>query len=88
MTPQIEGQTLTETDIGRHVIYVPNHAPRDPKQWEHGILSSFREDGAIWVRFKGPTGERCDPHQLRWGTIKATADNKTDRHGLFRWRRD
>jgi len=67
MTAKIEGQVLVETDLGRNVVYVPMHAKDDPKQWEHGKLSSYREDGAIFVRFKGPTGERCNPEDLRWG---------------------
>lgn len=62
----IQDKALTDDDIGRHVIYIPNHAPDDPKQWEHGVLSSFREDGAIFVRFKSANGERCEPHNLRW----------------------
>lgn len=67
---KIEGQTLTSDDLGRTVVYVPNHAAEDPKQWEHGKLSSFRPDGSIFVRFKGPTGERCNPENLRWGVKK------------------
>jgi len=64
----IQGQVVTQTDVGRNVTYVPNHAPDDPSQWERGVLSSFREDdGAIFVRFKGPNGERCNPENLRWG---------------------
>jgi hypothetical protein len=65
--PSIQGEPLSQADIGRKVTYVPNHAKDNPALWEHGELSSFREDGAIFVRFKGPTGERCDPENLRWG---------------------
>lgn len=61
MAAQIEGKELTDEDIGRRVSY---HDPYKPT--EIGVLSSFRDDGAIWVRFKGPTGERCDPESLRW----------------------
>lgn len=56
----------TEADVGRKVTYVPNHAKEDPSQWEYGVISSVREDGAIFVRFKGPNGERCSPDNLRW----------------------
>lgn len=66
-TPMIQGKPLSEIDIGCHITYVPNHAKDDPKQWERGTLSSFREDGAIFVKFKGPNGERCDSENLRWG---------------------
>lgn len=59
--PRIEGKVLMQSDIGRHVVYVALDGERQP-----GVLSSFREDGAIFVRFKGQTGERCSPEQLRW----------------------
>ena len=67
MCPRIEDRELTEADLGRNVTYVPNHAKDNPSQWERGKLSSFRPDGAIFVRFRGPNGERCDPENLRWG---------------------
>lgn len=67
MTPKIEDKELEPSDVGRWVIYIPNHAAENPMQWERGKLSSFRDDGAIFVRFKGPNGERCDPGNLRWG---------------------
>ncbi len=66
MKPAIEGIELRHEDLGRKIVYVPNHAPEDPTQWQHGVLSSYRDNGAIFVRFKGPTGERCEPENLRW----------------------
>lgn len=60
--PSIQGKELDESDIGRNVTYVPSYGHP-----EYGELSSFRPDGAIFVRFKGPNGERCDPSDLRWG---------------------
>lgn len=60
--PMIQGKILTEDDLGRNVTYNPRFGKR-----EFGKLSSFREDGAIFVRFKGPNGERCDPEDLIWG---------------------
>lgn len=64
----IEGKKITDDDIGRRVTYIPNHAKDDPKQWEHGVLSSFNDSaGAIFVRFKGPQGERCSQENLTWG---------------------
>jgi hypothetical protein len=70
--PKIQGRELTESDIGSNVTYKPNHAKDDPSQWEHGKLSSFRYEqdrveGTIFVRFKGPNGERCNPENLVWG---------------------
>ena len=65
--PAIEGQVLTDDDLGRNVTFIPNHAKDDPTQWERGRLSSFGDDGAIFVRFKGPNGERCGSENLRWG---------------------
>lgn len=64
----IDPKTLTESDIGRHVIYKPLNFRDDPTRWEYGVLSSFREDGAIFVRFKGPNGERCNPEDIWWGS--------------------
>lgn len=66
--PIIQGRKVTDDDIGCWITYVPDHAKDDPSRgWERGILSSFREDGAIFVRFKGPNGERCNAEDLRWG---------------------
>lgn len=62
----INPKTLTLDDIGRVVIYKPPHFIDEPSMWEWGVLSSFRDDGAIFVRFKGPTGERCSPEDLWW----------------------
>jgi hypothetical protein len=58
----IGGRALKPSDIGCNVTYVPKYGQR-----EHGKLSSYRDDGAIFVRFKGPGGERCNPEDLEWG---------------------
>lgn len=60
--PKIQDKELDFTDIGRNVTYTPSHG-----QPEHGKLSSFRDTGAVFVRFKGPGGERCEPETLTWG---------------------
>ena len=60
--PRIQGKILEDADIGRWVTYTPSHGAK-----ERGTISSFRDDGAIFVRFKGPQGERCDPETLAWG---------------------
>lgn len=63
----IDPKTLTEEDIGRHVIYKPFYLRDKPSEWEHGVISSFRKEaGVIFARFKGPTGERCCPDDLFW----------------------
>lgn len=54
----IDVSKLTESDVGRAMIYRPHHGGI-----EHGILSSFN-DNAVFVRFLGPNGERCDPRCL------------------------
>jgi hypothetical protein len=64
--PKIEDQELTEKDIGREVYYYSAMG----RPWCHrevGVLSSFNETG-IWVRFRGPTGEKCPPEFLFWRT--------------------
>jgi hypothetical protein len=61
---------LTESDIGRTVIYLDR--PRRPSWgWaEAGTLSSFR-DGTVWARFgHGDTAAACRPGDLRFG-VKA-----------------
>lgn len=62
----IDPKTLTEADIGRVVIFKPFESLDDPSCWEYGSLSSYREDGAIFVRFRGPNGERCSPDSIYW----------------------
>jgi len=44
--------------IGDKVLYIPNHAfalsPNDPeshRDCEHGIITSMRDNGGIWVRY-------------------------------------
>jgi hypothetical protein len=69
MSAQIQGKTLTPDDIGRQIRYRDPHGPT-----EIGLLSSYREDGAIFVRFKGPNGERCPPERLSWATIPEEQD--------------
>lgn len=60
--PKIDGKLLDPSDLGRWVTYTASHGGK-----ERGILSSFRANGAIYVRFKGPHGERCPAENLTWG---------------------
>lgn len=49
---------LSAADVGSKVIY-----HRDFCQREEGELSSWN-DAYVFVRFKGPTGEACDPSDV------------------------
>jgi hypothetical protein len=62
----IDPKTLKPEDIGRGLIYKPFYFRDEPARWEYGVLSSYREDGAIFAKFKGPNGERCNPEDLDW----------------------
>jgi len=68
--PMIEGKVLEDSDIGRNVWYVPNHAKNgDYSQWEKGTLSSFRVDDngvEIFVKYRSQNSERTDPSTLKW----------------------
>lgn len=89
--PMIEGKMLEESDIGRPVWYVPNHAKEgDFSQWENGILSSFRIDSegkpAIFVTYNYISfdGQRTNSENLRWRPllIEESAYNKLkEKHG-------
>ena len=54
----IEISQLKESDIGRKVIYHRAFCNR-----EEGELSSWN-DRIIFVRFKGPNGEGCEPQDI------------------------
>lgn len=71
--PAIQGVELTPEDIGRTVVYTPPHGGPG----HQGVLSSYRADtsdektgkvrlGAVYVRFRGPQGEMCQPSSLSW----------------------
>ncbi len=54
----IEPSKLTDKDIGRNVIYHREFCNR-----QVGQLSSWN-DRYIFVRFKGPNGEACEPADI------------------------
>lgn len=54
----IDISKLTEHDVGRNVIYHREYCDR-----EFGKLSSWNEK-FVFVRFKGPTGESCEPDDV------------------------
>lgn len=70
--PAIEGTVLELTHLGALVRYTDPHSGRS----DLGVLSSWRVSDSgeplIWVRFKGPNGERCDPERLTWMKGKVT----------------
>lgn len=51
----IEISKLNEKDVGRNVTYHREFCRR-----EFGVLSSWN-DTYVFVRFKGPNGEACEP---------------------------
>jgi hypothetical protein len=54
----IDISKLTEEDVGRNVTYHREFCKR-----EFGKLSSWN-DKFIFVRFKGPNGEACEPNDV------------------------
>jgi hypothetical protein len=59
---------LTETDIGRKVIYVPNHANDDAghPDCEEGVITSIN-DTAVFVRYGSDYGSKgTDRDNLIW----------------------
>lgn len=59
----IDPKTLTEADVGRNVTY------REHCTVEFGKLSSWNEK-YVFVRFKGPTGEACEPEDVSFDFAK------------------
>jgi len=55
----IDINRLTESDIGRTVIYEPNDSLLD-----FGRLTSWNET-FVFVQFSGPGGEACNPEDVR-----------------------
>lgn len=60
----IDPKTLTEADIGRNVTY-----RREFCTVEYGRLTSWT-DKVVFVRFKGPTGESCEPADVSFDQIE------------------
>ena len=63
----IKPELLTEEDIGRKVVYERKHCPV-----EEGVLSSWN-DKYVFVRFKGPNGEACEPQDIRFANFAQEA---------------
>jgi hypothetical protein len=64
----IEGREVSSEDIGSPATYIPRHAKRDASHpdSERGVISGFNERW-VFVRFRGPNGQACDPNNLVWG---------------------
>lgn len=58
----IDVHDLTQEDIGRPVVYHREFCPR-----QRGVLSSWNNT-YVFVRFKGPNGEACDPGDVSFIT--------------------
>jgi hypothetical protein len=57
---------LTENDIGRNVIYTPNHSTSKNPATEPGILSSWNVQ-VVFVRYgMGSTAAATNPEQLHF----------------------
>lgn len=56
----IDPKQLTDKDVGRKVTY-----DREFCDTETGVLSSWN-DKYVFVRFKGPNGEACEPEDVRF----------------------
>lgn len=59
----IEIGKLTEKDIGRNVLYHREYCTP-----ERGILTSWNKH-FVFVRFKGPNGESCEPEDVSFDGI-------------------
>lgn len=58
-------KSLSDFKVGQHVRYVPYHAHGDVthEDCENGVVTSISEH-YVFVRFKGETGQGCNPDQL------------------------
>lgn len=63
----IDPSKLTQVDVGRQVTYSREHC-----EIQHGVLSSWNEH-YVFVRFKGPGGEACEPADVSF-TFKKSSD--------------
>lgn len=61
----IDLNKLSETDIGRKIVYHREFCDR-----QEGVLSSWNTT-YIFVRFKGPNGEACQPEDVSFAVETA-----------------
>lgn len=71
----IDISKLKGSDVGRKVVYRREHCKR-----EEGELSSWNTC-FVFVKFKGPTGEACDPADVSFALRGPTEDEM--RRGAF-----
>lgn len=63
----IDPSKLTQADVGRQVTY-----SREYCETQFGVLSSWN-DLYVFVKFKGPGGEACEPEDVSF-TFKKDSD--------------
>lgn len=74
----IDPSKLTEADKGRRVNYRQRtQAIAQGLEPETGILTSWNSR-FVFVKFKGPTGEACEPQDVTFETSSET-DNEMPR---------
>lgn len=70
---------MSNFKTGQKVLYIPNHANGDIHHPDNkrGVVSSIdnhkthRVRQKVWVKYKGPTGERTPPENLILAPVKA-----------------
>jgi len=62
---KIEDKIVGVNDVGRKVMYTPPHLPDGSPESEEGEIISFNSR-YVFVRFRGPNGEACNPSNLKW----------------------
>lgn len=70
-------ENLAESDKGRKVIFTYSHGER-----VEGELSSWN-DRYVFVRFKGPNGEACDPSMCEFSTGAAAEGDIPQSHDAY-----
>lgn len=66
----IDINKLSPTDVGRNVTY-----HREFCKVEYGYLTSWNQR-YVFVRFKGPTGEACEPGDVSFDFAMTVTEGK------------
>jgi hypothetical protein len=57
-------KSLTESDIGKTIWYIPSHAKTDLSQWEMGRIKSFDNERQLaWVVYSHGNNSKIDHYQ-------------------------
>jgi len=64
---QIANGSISINNVTDNISYCPDHCKGNlaHSDVEHGKVSTVDERG-VFVRFKGPNGEKCNPENLHW----------------------